>query len=328
MQKEHIISFARELDKAVKKSDATKVLSILTALSEIDKISIAILKQTALGKKINNLRKLESFKHMASIRETADILVQKWKAQVNEERGTGKKKVSKKGKLKNGSNHCLKAKSKSVSLSADAPNDDDTPTQNAEAVHTNNTNNTPHSNTSNSNSGGYQRPSYDWQTGNERRDTVIKRFMSVLKPTPDREEYGSYQQLAAQIEQELIDKFGLDSEEYPAKYRDLHFNIKKNNELKLAILEGDVKVTELLQMNYEQMASKELKKKRDTDKKWAMEEARNDHGLTEAATMTDEFKCGKCNQRKCKYSQAQTRSADEPMTTFVTCLVCGNRWKF
>jgi len=25
--------------------------------------------------------------------------------------------------------------------------------------------------------------------------------------------------------------------------------------------------------------------------------------------------------------QAQTRSADEPMTTFVLCYICGNRWK-
>ena len=42
---------------------------------------------------------------------------------------------------------------------------------------------------------------------------------------------------------------------------------------------------------------------------------------------TDEFKCYKCKKRKCTYYQLQTRSADEPMTTFVTCLVCGNRWK-
>ena len=27
------------------------------------------------------------------------------------------------------------------------------------------------------------------------------------------------------------------------------------------------------------------------------------------------------------YIQLQTRSADEPMTTFVLCLECGNRWK-
>ena len=44
--------------------------------------------------------------------------------------------------------------------------------------------------------------------------------------------------------------------------------------------------------------------------------------------VTDQFQCGKCKQRKCTYYQMQTRSADEPMTTFVTCIVCNNRWKF
>ncbi len=39
------------------------------------------------------------------------------------------------------------------------------------------------------------------------------------------------------------------------------------------------------------------------------------------------FKCGKCKSMKTTYTQAQTRSADEPMTTFVTCLNCDNRWK-
>ncbi len=42
---------------------------------------------------------------------------------------------------------------------------------------------------------------------------------------------------------------------------------------------------------------------------------------------TNIYRCGKCGQRRCTYYQLQTRSADEPMTTFVTCLNCGNRWK-
>ena len=42
---------------------------------------------------------------------------------------------------------------------------------------------------------------------------------------------------------------------------------------------------------------------------------------------TDDFVCGKCKSKKCTYYQLQTRSADEPMTTFVTCLDCGNRFK-
>ena len=39
------------------------------------------------------------------------------------------------------------------------------------------------------------------------------------------------------------------------------------------------------------------------------------------------FRCGKCKSMKTSYYQMQTRSADEPMTTFVTCKNCGARWK-
>jgi transcription elongation factor S-II len=39
--------------------------------------------------------------------------------------------------------------------------------------------------------------------------------------------------------------------------------------------------------------------------------------------------CSSCKiKTKCDYYQLQTRSADEPMTTFVTCLECDKRWKF
>ena len=43
---------------------------------------------------------------------------------------------------------------------------------------------------------------------------------------------------------------------------------------------------------------------------------------------TDFFKCPKCGDRNCSVYQMQTRSADEPMTTFVTCLTCGYVLKF
>jgi DNA-directed RNA polymerase subunit M/transcription elongation factor TFIIS len=43
--------------------------------------------------------------------------------------------------------------------------------------------------------------------------------------------------------------------------------------------------------------------------------------------MTTEFKCGKCKKRECVYQQLQVRSADEPMTIFITCTNCGNKWK-
>jgi DNA-directed RNA polymerase subunit M/transcription elongation factor TFIIS len=45
------------------------------------------------------------------------------------------------------------------------------------------------------------------------------------------------------------------------------------------------------------------------------------------AAITDQFKCGRCKKRECIYRELQLRSADEPMTVFVTCTNCGNRWK-
>jgi DNA-directed RNA polymerase subunit M/transcription elongation factor TFIIS len=39
--------------------------------------------------------------------------------------------------------------------------------------------------------------------------------------------------------------------------------------------------------------------------------------------------CSGCKKKtKCDYYQMQTRSADEPMTTFVNCLECDRKWKF
>jgi transcription elongation factor S-II len=45
------------------------------------------------------------------------------------------------------------------------------------------------------------------------------------------------------------------------------------------------------------------------------------------ALATDLFKCGRCHKRECTYYELQTRSADEPMTKFISCLNCGNHWR-
>lgn len=43
--------------------------------------------------------------------------------------------------------------------------------------------------------------------------------------------------------------------------------------------------------------------------------------------MTDQFRCRKCHKRKCVYYEQQTRSCDEPMSLFITCISCGNGWR-
>jgi len=91
------------------------------------------------------------------------------------------------------------------------------------------------------------------------------------------------------------------------------------------VLEGDISPYTLLTLSPEELASNE--KRDDNAKIREAMLADNIRGQTNQAS-TDQFKCGKCGQRKCTYYQLQTRSADEPMTTFVTCTNCNNRWKF
>lgn len=67
-------------------------------------------------------------------------------------------------------------------------------------------------------------------------------------------------------------------------------------------------------------------------KRWKQHEEKKEHDAkifskNLAIGTTDLFKCGKCKERKCTYYEMQTRSQDEPMTTFITCMNCGNKWR-
>ena len=75
-------------------------------------------------------------------------------------------------------------------------------------------------------------------------------------------------------------------------------------------------------MTSEEMASDEVKTQRE---KFVKEGIDNSRLAQVEGTKTDLLKCGKCGKRNCTYNQIQTRSADEPMTTFVLCNECGNR---
>jgi transcription elongation factor S-II len=65
-------------------------------------------------------------------------------------------------------------------------------------------------------------------------------------------------------------------------------------------------------------------------KKYLDRQSANDEFLYSrtAGIRTNEFKCGRCKEKTCTYYQLQVRCSDEPMTTFVNCLNCGNKWSF
>ncbi|KAI8465250.1 MAG: transcription factor S-II, central domain-containing protein [Monoraphidium minutum] len=114
---------------------------------------------------------------------------------------------------------------------------------------------------------------------------------------------------------------------YLAKVRTVVFNLKDpgNPDLRGRVASGHVPPEALAAMGAEEMASDARKVANAQIRKEAAAELVR--GQSQMAT-TDQFQCGKCKQRKVTYYQLQTRSADEPMTNFCTCTVCGNRWKF
>uniref|UniRef100_A0ABM4D8A7 Transcription elongation factor n=1 Tax=Hydra vulgaris TaxID=6087 RepID=A0ABM4D8A7_HYDVU len=133
--------------------------------------------------------------------------------------------------------------------------------------------------------------------------------------------------IAAAIENEIFMCFKDTNIKYRNKIKSKVMNLrdKRNPELCQLVIEGIITPERFAKMTAEEMASDEMKKER----KKITEEAIKEHQLaTTAGTSTGQFKCGKCGKRNTTYNQVQTRSADEPMTTFVYCIECGNRWKF
>jgi transcription elongation factor S-II len=108
---------------------------------------------------------------------------------------------------------------------------------------------------------------------------------------------------------------------YIDKLRSVFLNINSPEVVDL-INNKNIKVHKLAFMTHQELQPSKWKKLLD-DKKIRDE---NKYAPKIEAS-TDNFTCWKCKSKKCTYYQLQTRSADEPMTTFVTCLSCGCRWK-
>ena len=114
---------------------------------------------------------------------------------------------------------------------------------------------------------------------------------------------------------------------YMSKIRSLYTNIKSDSYLqntnfinKIKNKEIDPKkITSLSNYDIFPEVWEELLKKNSEKDKLKYE--------LKPEAMTDMFKCRKCGSRSCSYYEFQTRSADEPMTQFITCLDCNNNWK-
>ncbi len=96
----------------------------------------------------------------------------------------------------------------------------------------------------------------------------------------------------------------------------------KNPRLLNRVLDGEFKLSEIPSMSSFEMYPEKWFELKD---KLLQREQKILEGNKSRAT--DQFKCRRCNKRECTYYELQTRSADEPMTCFISCLNCGKEWR-
>jgi len=158
------------------------------------------------------------------------------------------------------------------------------------------------------------------------RNVVRKKLALALEHSPAT---CNYVKIAVDIENKLWFEHGQDKKRYSQQYRDICFNLrdKKNTDFKTRVLNGEIEPKEIVYLRAEDMASKSQTKARDDAKKWTLMAQNLDLQMAAAQKLTEDYKCGKCGNGKCSYFQMQTRGADEPMTTFITCIKCNNKWK-
>ncbi|XP_055022422.1 transcription elongation factor A protein 2 [Boleophthalmus pectinirostris] len=289
---------AKKLDKMVHKKNTDGALDLLQELKNI-KMSLETLQSTRVGMSVNAVRKLSSDEEVQTL---AKGLIKSWKKLIDGAEKKSEEKEMKPEPLVRSSSTC-KDSGHEKSHKAEEPQ---TPSASSRM-----TSFPPAPVTSDS-------------VRNKCRELLV----SALQTDGDYKSYGvDCAHLAAQIEDQIYQEFKSTDTKYKSRLRSRISNLKdqKNPDLRRNVLCGHIGPQRIASMSAEEMASAELKQMRETLTKESIRE----HQLSRVGgTETDMFVCSKCKGNNCTYNQVQTRSADEPMTTFVVCNNCGHRWKF
>ncbi|KAI0300621.1 transcription elongation factor [Multifurca ochricompacta] len=291
------IAELKRLVKSLQQASSEKeIIDILQVLKKEAKISEAVLRESKAGLAVGKLRS-----HSAKdVSEIAKEIVRMWKTAVDKEKQAAG--TQSKGAVKPSAPPPRKASTASL----------------------------PPTPTSSSNNNGARTAKSDGVstaiTGDRTRDKCVEMLYDALAL-----ESGFPSDLILQRARAVEDTVYKDCKgttaTYKSKIRTLFVNLKdKNNPgLRRSVTAGDISAQTFARMTSQEMASEERKA---ADAKIEEDNLFLSLGAGEQQAETDAFQCGRCKQRKCRYRQAQTRSADEPMTTFVTCTNCNHRWKF
>jgi DNA-directed RNA polymerase subunit M/transcription elongation factor TFIIS len=112
---------------------------------------------------------------------------------------------------------------------------------------------------------------------------------------------------------------------YKSKFLSIQFTMKNNPDIIKRLVEKKIKTINIVNMRPEELwfdgpRAKTIDERihKEMRKEYLAKEMKNQDGF---------FTCNRCKSKKTTYYQLQTRSADEPMTTFVSCLNCDKNWK-
>ncbi len=163
------------------------------------------------------------------------------------------------------------------------------------------------------------------RTGSKTRDNCIGLLYNGLAYR-SRESTENVIIRAVEVEHAAFKAYKGETQEYKDKIRSLFQNLKNklNAELGRNVMSGHITADRFVVMTSKELMSAEQRK---TDAELEEENLRKAQVPVSQKSISDTFECSNCKQRKVSYTQAQTRSADEPMTTFCECMNCGKRWK-
>ncbi|XP_077126611.1 transcription elongation factor A protein 1 isoform X1 [Ranitomeya variabilis] len=300
---EEIIRIAKKMERMVQKKNTVGALDLLKELKNLP-MTLELLQSTRIGMSVNAIRKQSSDDDVTSL---AKSLIKSWKKLLDgpsSEKETEEKKKEQPPPAQN-SPEAKEESSSSSSSSSGRKEDCAAPSETFITSFP-------------------RAPS----TSDPVRIKCRELLSTALKTGDDYITIGADDEdLGAQIEEAAFQEFKNTDAKYKNRVRSRIANLKdaKNPNLRRNVLCGNIAPDVFARMTAEEMASDELKEMR----KNLTKEAIREHQMARTGgTQTDLFSCGKCKKKNCTYTQVQTRSADEPMTTFVFCNECGNRWKF
>jgi transcription elongation factor S-II len=163
---------------------------------------------------------------------------------------------------------------------------------------------------------------------NNTRKNLLKYLEMSLKDKDDEAEIKNLKIKIVEIEDKLNETLKGEAP-YLNRVLEIIHNLKdeKNEEFRENIINGKIKPEELCTMNSVDMLSKNKQKEIEKEKEKKVDEVRTDWQEKHGQVTEGVYKCRVCGGRKTIQHEQQTRSADEPMTLFITCLNCKNTWR-